>query len=125
VLSADRWRRGDLWFAQPGSVLARVLGGRCAGRGRVYMERVGMDEGVGYQPNQRGGRWRFSRGARRVRPSLSGRDDMWGPPVSGRRLKTIPVREERGDGPLAISGSRPKLCRRPLFPFLILFPFLF
>jgi hypothetical protein len=26
------------------------------------MERVGVDEGVGYEPNQRGGRWRFSRG---------------------------------------------------------------
>jgi hypothetical protein len=26
-------------------------------------------------------------GARRVRPGLSGRDDMWGPPVSGRRLR--------------------------------------
>jgi hypothetical protein len=32
---------------------------------------------------------------------------------------------KRVSGPWAISGSRPKGCRRPLFPFPILFSFFF
>jgi hypothetical protein len=61
---------------------------------------------------------------RRVRPGFFARDDMWGPGISDRRGgNSVPIRKRGGDGPWAVSGSRPKHCRRPLFPFLILFPF--
>jgi hypothetical protein len=58
-------------------------------------------------------------GARRVRPGLSGWDDMWGPPVSGRRLRigTGSGRErERAVGRIQ---SRAEVLPRGLLTFFL------
>jgi hypothetical protein len=48
TLSANRWRRGGFWFAQPGGVPARVLRGEaCRGQGLYGWEGC-VAEGVGF-----------------------------------------------------------------------------
>jgi hypothetical protein len=59
---------------------------------RGLSRRLGMTEGLGFNPKQRGVREDHAR-VHRVRPGFFGQDDRWGPGVSdGGERDSVPVR---------------------------------
>jgi hypothetical protein len=79
-------------------------------RGEVYMGGgFGVDEGARIGTN-RGRFFRDLPGVHRVRPELPGRDDKWGPLVSGRRLRIGTGSGRENSGSWAVLVGRPKCC---------------
>jgi hypothetical protein len=89
------------------------------------MERVGVDEGVGYEPNQRGGVGDFP-GKLAVFVPVSS-NGMTGGALrqrqEGEGEVTNSARKELGRGPSSVAGRI--LPPRPFYFFLISFSFLF